>query len=224
MVDFFIEEAGVEKNNIQIINIIVDDSRFDGKLPLVHKLPYFAYCGTISTYKDGVDVLIKAFALFCKRYTGYQLRIAGKFYTPEDELIIKGLVTKYNLKDSVVFEGLVNASDMPSFLMGAKAVVLSRPDNIQGRNGFPTKLGEYLLSKSPVIVTSVGDIMLFIKNKEHGLIVRPNIIEDFSNSLCWVVENSQDAKLIGQRGFNLAQESFNYLTETKKLVKFMKLS
>lgn len=223
LANFFIKEAGVEESNIRIINMIVDENRFIGKKSFHPDYPYFGYCGTISTYKDGVDILIKAFARFCIKHNGFQLRIAGRFYTPEDEKIIKSLVMDYHLEKSVIFEGVIPAIEMPSFLMGAKAVVLSRPDNIQARNGFPGKLGEYLLSASPVIVTAVGDIPLFVKNKECGLIVNPDNVEDFANALCWVVENPLEAKRIGQRGVQLAKESFNYLSETKKLIDFIGL-
>lgn len=221
LVNFFTSEAGIDKQKIKIINMIVDEGRFIKQRPLLKELPYFSYCGTVSTYKDGVDVLIKAFAFFCQKHSGYQLRIAGKFYTPQDEKIIKGLVNNYKLENSVIFEGEVPSNQMPSFLMGAHAVVLSRPDNIQARNGFPGKLGEYLLSRSPVIVTSVGDIPLFIKDKESGILIKPDSVEDLTNALCWVVEHPDEAKSIGEKGEKLAKKSFNYLIETKKLIDFM---
>ena len=37
-------------------------------------------------------------------------------------------------------------------------LVLARPDNIQAKGGFPTKLGEYLATGNPVVVTKVGEI------------------------------------------------------------------
>lgn len=218
---FFVEEAGVEKGRIKIVNMIVDDKRFCGVKPAKYEKPYFGYCGTISTFKDGVDILIKSFAQFCSKHSGYQLRIAGRFGTAEDERIITGLVKEYGLEESVVFVGLVSAAEMPSFLMGATAVVLSRPDNIQARNGFPGKLGEYLLSKSTIIVTAVGDIPLFVKDKVSGLIVIPDDVEEFAAALNWVVEHPEEATRLGVRGEQLARDHFNYMTETKKLVDFM---
>lgn len=221
LVKFFVEEAGVEKGRIKIVNMIVDDKRFCGVKPAKYEKPYFGYCGTISTFKDGVDILIKSFAQFCSKHSGYQLRIAGRFGTAEDERIITGLVKEYGLEESVVFVGLVSAAEMPSFLMGATAVVLSRPDNIQARNGFPGKLGEYLLSKSTIIVTAVGDIPLFVKDKVSGLIVIPDDVEEFAAALNWVVEHPEEATRLGVRGEQLARDHFNYMTETKKLVDFM---
>lgn len=221
LASYFNIEAGVEQSKIQIVNMIVDGSRFQNQKALITSKPYFGYCGSISIYKDGVDILIASFAEFQKKHSGYQLRIAGKFYSHEDEIRIKNLVSEYNLENSVLLEGVIQATNMPSFLMGATAVVLSRPDNIQARNGFPGKLGEYLLSRVPVIVTSVGDIPLFINNFENGLIVKPDSIEDFANALSWVVDNPIEAKVIGENGVQLAKERFNYLNETRKLTTFI---
>ena len=117
--------------------------------------------------------------------------------------------------------GIVSAMDMPSFLAGAEAVVLSRPNNIQAQNGFPGKLGEYLLSKSPAIVTAVGDIPLFVKDGINGFVVEPNKEESFAEKMNWVIEHPVEAQKIGENGAILAHKEFNYLKETKKLIDFM---
>lgn len=217
----YFEKNGVSTNKIRIINMIVDSNRFVNISPMQFDYPYFAYCGTVSSFKDGVDILIKSFAVVHEKFPNVQLRIAGRFYNKKDEELLLGLVEDLNLSNTVIFMGLVNACDMPSFLAGAKAVLLSRPNNIQAKNGFPGKLGEYLLSKSPTIVTSVGDIPLFIKDGENGFIVKPDDYIAFAEKMIWVLNNEDKAKMIGEKGFNLAFDQFNYLTETKKMVDFL---
>lgn len=217
-------EHGASADRIAIVNMIVDEKRFENIVTRKHGKPYFAYCGTISTFKDGVDILVKAFFAVARKYPEIELRIAGAFASKRDEDVIKGLVSQLNLTQRVVFTGVVEASEMPAFLAGALAVVLSRPDNIQAKNGFPGKLGEYLLSNSPTIVTAVGDIPLFVKDKINGLVVNPGNVEDFAERMIWVIEHPVDAKKISECGAKLAHREFNYLTETKKLVSFMKIA
>lgn len=216
-------ENGVNSKKISIVNMIVDENRFINVSPQRFEHPYFAYCGTISTYKDGVDILLKAFHTVIKNHSNVELRIAGTFANEEDERTLRNLVTGLGMSSNVLFIGIVSAKDMPSFLAGAEAVVLSRPNNIQAKNGFPGKLGEYLLSKSPAIVTAVGDIPLFVKDGINGFVVEPNNEDAFAEKMNWIIDHPTEAKKIGEAGANLAHKEFNYLKETKKLVDFLKI-
>jgi glycosyltransferase involved in cell wall biosynthesis len=212
---------GVDEKRVSIVNMIADENRFTNVVSQKYDNPYFAYCGTVSTFKDGVDILLKAFRLVAKKHSNVKLRIAGKFASKEDERTLKSLVEELELSKQVIFMGIVSAAEMPSFLAGSEAVVLSRPNNIQAQNGFPGKLGEYLLSKSPAIVTAVGDIPLFVKDGINGFVVEPNNAEVFAEKMNWVIEHPTESREIGKEGANLAHKEFNYLKETKKLVDFM---
>lgn len=216
-------ENGVDAKRLSIVNMIADENRFINISPQKNGHPYFAYCGTISTYKDGVDILLKAFQTVIKRQSNVELRIAGTFANEEDERTLRNLVTDLGISSNVLFIGIVSAMDMPSFLAGAEAVVLSRPNNIQAKNGFPGKLGEYLLSKSPAIVTAVGDIPLFVKDGINGFVVEPNNEKAFAEKMIWIIDHPTEAKKIGEAGANLAHKEFNYLKETKKLVDFLNI-
>lgn len=151
------------------------------------------------------------------------MRIAGTFANEEDERTLRNIVADLGMSSNVLFMGVVTAKDMPSFLANAEAVVLSRPNNIQAQNGFPGKLGEYLLSKSPAIVTAVGDIPLFVKDGINGFVVEPNNEEAFAEKMNWIIEHPTEAKKVGEAGAYLAHKEFNYLKETKKLVDFMNI-
>ena len=214
-------EHGVDKGRIQIVNMIADENRFKGIVPAKYEHPYFAYCGTVSTYKDGVDILINAFSLVHKKHPNVDLRIAGNFANEQDRNKLTRMVEDLKISGSVIFMGVVQASNMPAFLSGSIAVVLSRPDNLQAKNGFPGKLGEYLLSKSPAIVTAVGDIPLFVKDGIDGFVVEPNNEKAFAEKMEWVIEHPDEAKHIGLAGEKLAHNQFNYLNESRKLIDFL---
>ncbi|WP_303012958.1 glycosyltransferase family 4 protein [uncultured Bacteroides sp.] len=214
-------ENGVDGNRVRIVNMIVDENRFKEVVPVKYEHPYFAYCGTVSTYKDGVDILLNAFSLVHKKYPDVDLRIAGKFADGQDEKKILRMVDDLGISGSVVFMGVVQASDIPAFLSGSIAAVLARPDNLQAKNGFPGKLGEYLLSKSPVIVTAVGDIPLFVKDGVHGFVVEPDDERAFAQKMEWVMENPAAAESVGLAGADLAHSRFNYLNESGKLIDFL---
>lgn len=210
---------GIGAKNVTVVNMIVDANRFYGLKKCGSKDNYIAYCGTASNNKDGVDDLIKAFSIVHSLHPDIKLYIMGKAPTNEDSAGNLSLVDSLGLSSSVVFTGIIPAVEMPQMLVNASVVALARPDSLQARCGFPTKLGEYLLSGNPVVVTRVGDIPAFLQDGKTALLAEQRNPESFAKKLLWVLDNEKDAKVIGQAGREVALHSFNYLIETEKIVR-----
>lgn len=204
--------------NVVIVNMTVDANRFKGFKKTAGVEPYIAYCGTASNNKDGVDDLIKAFAIVHQEFPDIKLCIIGRAPTKQDASGNRELVSSLKLDDSVIFQGVVPASEMPQWLKDASIVALARPDSLQAQCGFPTKLGEYLLSENPVVVTKVGDIPLFLEDGKSALLAEQKNPEDFASRIIWTLRNPEEAAIIGQAGREVALREFNYLTEAKKIV------
>ena len=217
--DYFVEN-GCEPGRVQIVNMMVDSTRF-GKVQTDAEEKYIAYCGTASNNKDGVDQLIIAFATVVSTHPQYKLYIIGSTPSKTQRFGNYDLVKSLGIEENVVFWGIATATEMPRLLQSAEILALDRPDNKQARYGFPTKLGEYLFTGNPVVVTRVGEIPLFLKDGESALIAAPDNPQDFAGKLCWAIEHPEEAKKIGERGRRVAEEHFNYLTETTKLVRII---
>lgn len=213
---YYIQE-GCSPERVHIVNMIADRNRFIG-VKKQQTEPYIAYCGTASNTKDGVDELIKAFALTAQRHPDYKLYIIGSTPSKKQRFYNLELVKELGLEHSVVFTGEVSAQDIPQMLTNATVLALDRPDNLQAKYGFPTKLGEYLLTGNPVVVTRVGDIPLFLEDGKNALIAEPQNSQNFSAKLCWAIEHPDDAKIIGECGREVAKTYFNYVTETEKIL------
>lgn len=213
--DYYIS-LGVPENKVTILNMTVDSNRFC-HLKKQPSEPYVAYCGTASNNKDGVDELIKSFAILHKSHPELKLYIIGKTPDKDDASGNLRLIEKLGVKESVVFTGVISAKEMPQMLKNASILALDRPDSLQAQCGFPTKLGEYLLSENPVVVTKVGDIPLFLKDGESALLAEERNPEEFASKMKWLLEHPEEAKIIGKKGAQVALDSFNYLTETRKL-------
>lgn len=218
---YFVDN-GVDSNKIHIINMFVDSSRFIS-LTKQKTEKYIAYCGTASNNKDGVDQLIKAFSIVRKKNKKIKLYIIGNAPTKQDGEGNLKLVNSLGLNDSVVFTGMISSDEIPQILCNAIALVLDRPDNMQAKFGFPTKLGEYLASKNPTVLTRVGDIPLFLKDFESSLLSAPNNPEEFASKILWILENPEKASEIGRNGAAVADKFFNCHIESKKLVGLMNL-
>ena len=217
----YYKEVGIDPSKIHIINMTVDADRFIGVNKKTDKEKYVAYCGTASNNKDGVDKLITAFAIVCKKHDKIKLLIIGKTPSEKEKTGNNALIKSLGIADKVIFTGFVNANLIPQLLMGAEVLLLDRPDNIQARNGFPTKLGEYLLTGKPVVVTKVGDIPLFLKDGESALLADPQNEQDFADKICWAIEHPKEASIIGAKGKEIALLNFNNIIETKKMIDYM---
>lgn len=215
--DYF-GQRGVKE--IEIVNMFVDAARFDIQTQETER-KYIAYCGTISPYKDGVDCLIMAFAKFHKTYPDYRLKIIGKFECDESERIVRKLANELCLSESIDFTGMVTSDAMPQLLNGAAMLALARPNNRQAQFGFPTKLGEYLATGNPVVVTNVGEIGEFLYDGVNCRMASPGEVNDFAEKMAWVADHPEEAKVIGLKGKELTRNEFSAMVQSRKALNFM---
>lgn len=215
-------DRGVKSDKIHIINMTVDPDRFNG-LEKQGNEKSIVFCGNGANNKDGVDQLIKAFAIVHKTHPEYLLKIIGPAPKRGDNSGNIELVESLDLVDSVVFVGRKSPDEVPQLLKNASILALDRPDSLQAQNGFPTKLGEYLLTGNPVCVTNVGDIPMFLKDGVSALIAEHDIIEDFASKLLWAIEHPKEASEIGKQGAMVARTYFNPMIEAKKMLRIMNI-
>ncbi len=217
--DYF-SNMGVNPEKIKIINMTVDCSRFVG-LVKNPKERYVAYCGKATNNKDGVNNLIRAFYYVSKRHPEVKLYIIGTSPKKNDESGNKRLVEELKLIGKVIFTGLISYDQMPQILKNAEVLTLARPSSKQANYGFPTKLGEYLLTENPVVITGVGNITDFLKDRESAMIARPDDEEDFANKIIWLLDHKNEASEIGKKGAEVARKQFDSKTESMKMISVM---
>lgn len=113
-------------------------------------------------------------------------------------------------------------------MKGAVCLVLARPNSLQARAGFPTKLGEYLATGRPVVVTDTGEIGRYLKDGENAYIVR---IDECSNvqmeervakKILEVMEDPERAERIGAAGKEVAKRCFDWRNHSEALGGWLK--
>lgn len=198
----------------------VDLSRFKKKtLSNLYKKPYIAYSGTYSNLKDGVDILIHAFAQIADKYPDYNLYLAGFYHY--DVSMQKELINNYKLNNRIIYLGSLDNIQIPVFIENAELLVLSRPDSYQAQGGFPTKLGEYLATGNPVCVTNVGEIPDYLEDNISAFIADAGNIDSFANAMTRAISNKIFAQQIGLNGKKVAEKNFNVDVQIQRLIKFL---
>lgn len=199
--------------------MIVDPSRFEGvtRNPNVEK--YIAYCGNVNNdSKDGIGDLVASFVRYRESYQDRKLYIIGPIVSQEQKKKYEDYLKNSGALDSVVFTGPIPPTSIPQYFVNADMLVLARPNNIQAKYGFPTKLGEYLLSGRPVVLTDVGNISDFLSDGQSAYIAQPGNITSISDKMKEVSTHTINSEQVANNGKEVALKEFNSFTETSKLL------
>ncbi|NLN83923.1 MAG: glycosyltransferase family 4 protein [Firmicutes bacterium] len=224
LVDYFQEAVGTgnSKTKIKLLPMLVEedvyakDDEQSNELPTNHQ--NIVYTGTMYGDKDGVYDLITAYGQICGDIPHSRLILIGN--NKEKEKMKKNLsaLEELSCKENVIFTGLLGKKDLIKWLKSAYCLALARPDNQQAKYGFPTKLGEYLATGRPVVITSVGDIPLYLKDGINAYVSAPDDPQAFAQKLRDCLSDEQAAKRIGETGRSLVNEVFNPARATKMIV------
>jgi glycosyltransferase involved in cell wall biosynthesis len=197
------------------VPMTVDVARFNDVSSDLDYGEYAAYCGYMAGNKDGVENLLHAFVQVEKKYPEFKLLMIGSASSESEFQQIKNKAALLGLRN-VVFTGQVDRDSIPSLLCNAKILCLARPSNLQSLGGFPTKLGEYLSTGKPVVVTAVGEIPSYL-NSTNSFLVEPDDNEKFGRMIIDVLDDYKKAEIIAQEGKKIAMTIFNGDAQAKRL-------
>lgn len=197
----------VSKNcSVFKLPMTVDFSRFtDLESKKRNSDQYIFYAGSLLEKKDGVESLVKAFYRVNIQFPDLKLFIAGN----GDKTNLEKLIKDLNLSTTVSLLGLLSKDKIPYLLSAAQILVLPRPNSLQAEGGFPTKLGEYLASGTPVIASRVGEIDAYLNDDEISFISPDNIENDLVENIIETINNKKEALEKAKRGQKKALNMFS---------------
>ena len=191
------------------IPILVDLNRFEGvfkRIPSDKKI--ITYVGYLGGNKDGLGNLLKSVSIAKRSVNNLQLNLVG---TASKNILtrLEEEIYQLSLKETVCLLGSKDSDEIPIILANSDLLVLARPDNNQAKAGFPTKLGEYLASTRPVIITKTGEIPKYLEDNKSAYLAEPDDIEGLAQKLLFAI-NDPKACEIGLEGFHVAEKYFDY--------------
>ena len=216
LLDYF-QDKVKKKAILTVVPMTVEYERFQN-IKCNKGVKYFAYCGEMGGNKDGVNNLLDSFKIFSQKYGDYFLYLIGDSNNSEEFIRLKQKVKNLSLKDRIIFTGRIHRNEIPNYLCNASVLVLARPSSLQSHGGFPTKLGEYLATGNPVIVTKVGEIPQYLTDGKDAFLVEPDDVVKFANKMEYVVENPDLARRVGLKGKEVVLEKFNYKKQAQKII------
>ncbi len=217
LADYYMKFAR-KTTGLCIVPMTVDVQRFS-KVEVSSKKPYgryIAYCGNMLEY-DGISILIKAFSLIASKYSDINLVLAGH---SADVPAQKRLVEELNIKDRVYFLGKIKGEEVPDLLYGADLLVLASPKSIRASATMPCKVGEYLCTSRPVVVTGQGEILNYLTDGVDSFLAKPDSVEDFALKMNQAISDPVSSCIVGRKGRDVALREFSGEKQAEKIIQF----
>ena len=216
--DFYNNKVSIKPTFL--LNSIVDIERFTSITRQEVSRAYLCYMGNMQLAKDDVCTIIRAFNLLANDYPDIDLYLYGD-PNEEDLAIVKSLIEQLNNEDRIFIKGRVQYNQVPQILCNATALLTAQPQTVRAQGGFPTKLGEYMMSKRPVVLTDVGEIRYYVQDNEDVLFVKPESPEDYSERIAYVLEHKDKMRQITENAYLLALNQYGNVAVTKSLLAFL---
>lgn len=203
-----------------LLNTVIDAERFENIRTERAEKKFICYMGNMDLNKDNVDNIIHAFSLVADQIPDIELYLYG---TPKenDAFLLKNLISKKNLSERAFLKGRIGYNDVPKVLVNAYILVSSQPVSMRAEGGFPTKLGEYLLSGTPSIFTDAGEINEYIIDGVNGFIVERNNPKAFSEKILFIANNYSQSLEVARKGKAFIQNAFETQKVTGELLRFL---
>lgn len=150
----------------------------------------------------------------------FQLKLIGDLENLPNKNEIISYIFENKLDDKIDVMGRVDIDRVPNLLVNASCLLTTPNSYISG--GFPTKLGEYMLSKVPIVATSAGEISNYLTHKENILLSQPGDINNIALNLCYVHQNPYEADLLAQSSYQTVLKEFNADSYIDDLIVFIK--
>lgn len=213
--------SNLKTKRIFILPMTVDIDRFETNNDNITIENYFVYVGGSGGFKrDGVKNIIEGFNSFFKDNPQYKLYIVGPLDKSNPlQIEIEKYLHEENILEQVIFKGAVSSSEIPNYLNRATGIVMTPQENfISG--GFPTKLGEFLASGRPVIVTDVGEISRYL-SKRNSFLIKPGNNILIAKAMKGIISDVNKANEIGKIGKETAIKFFTIHSYKEDLINFL---
>ncbi|MEM2570008.1 MAG: glycosyltransferase [Candidatus Bathyarchaeia archaeon] len=166
--------------------------------------------------KYGIEFLIKAAPLVLRERNRNNVMFVVGGDGPLRNYHEK-LAEKLNIKDKVIFTGRIPQDEVPYYYSMSDIVVVP---SLQ--EAFGLVVSEAMACGKPVIGTNVGGIPDQIIDGYNGFLVKPRSPEDIAEKIIWLLENQEEAKVMGMRGRKIVEEKFNIERKMDRIIELYK--
>ncbi len=208
---------GVEPDQIEVIVNLPDPALFANvNAPLQTNAGFtLIYAGTVS-YRHRLDLAILAVDMLREEMPDLCLKIVGD---GPDIPRLKTVVRKLDIKENVIFEGVVPLESVPGIVSACDAAVSPQEAGGYGDLVFPTKVAEALMMGLPAICAKTDSVIHYF-DESILFYFDPGDAESLAEQIRLIRSNP----ILVEEKLNNAEyflTQFNWEFEKKKLIKIV---
>lgn len=162
-----------------------------------------ASAGRLEPQKAQID-LVKAAKIICSHNQNITFVLAGEGSLKAE---LKDLIASLKLEDRFLLPGFM--SNITNLLCATDIFTMS--SLFEGLCYAVVEAGAMSI---PVVATAVGGMCYSVADGETGILVEPGNYEELANKLNWVINNPENAKIMGEKG----RERFLKLFTVERMV------
>lgn len=206
-----IEKYAIRFNkNTIIIPILSDFDNIKLELSNSHKSFNILFTGSVSVKKENLIEFLSALVLLNQKYNCWTFEMCGPS-TSADELFIRNFLKENKIENQVSFLGVLSHEKVLMKQQNAFLLVLPRNNNKQNYYGFSTKLSEYAISGTPILMTNTGVVSTYFIDNYNCYMVNGYNRNDFYEKLLKIFSLSQlNHNTIALNAYETAKENFAY--------------
>jgi len=181
--------------------------------------PYMLYTGSLA-YKDISKMVVDIYVELEKRKITLPVKITGAGCNHMQEEI-QEYARLQGVSEHIEFVGYVNENTLKQLQQCATVLLAPLPDNLQSVSRFPTKLGYYLASGTPVVTSAVGEVNYYLEDGKTAFVAKSFSAQAFASKVEEIYMNPDLALQVGKEGAKLALSEFDYHIHGKRLFLFI---
>ncbi len=154
--------------------------------------PSFVYLGRLKEYKN-IDIAIKAFAIFVRKYPSALLSIVG---SGEYGISLQRLVEKLQVSKNVIFCGRVTEEQKANLLSQSWAML--QPSQVEG---WGITVIEANMAGTPVIASRVNGLKDSVVDGKTGILVGVRNIIEFASAMKKISEDLEYRNVLSRNSY-----------------------
>jgi glycosyltransferase involved in cell wall biosynthesis len=166
--------------------------------------------------RRGLQTVISAVDIIKDKITNIKLVIVGKNTT---DVVLKKQVKDLNLSNYVDFEGWQDVSLFQSYIISSNVCVSPLHRNLQHDVAYANKIFQYMSFAKPLLVSNAVAQKKLVEKYQTGLIHEDRNVEDFSDKLLQLYNDSKLSNELGKNGKNFVTNQFTWESTSKELIK-----
>ena len=213
------QRANKKNGKSFLLPILVDFNKYPLSDHYEHNCK-FLFCGQLD-YLEITEFLLHAFALVLKNEPNAVLYMVGNADNPKNFAKLTKLSEELSLGKSIIFTGFVTDEELVALYNETEVLLLPLPNDERTTARFPTKIGEYLSTGKPIVVSKQGDIKRYLVDGESCFFVDEFIPEKFAEKMIEALSNFELSKKIGIAGRKIAETNFSADIQCKHLNEYL---